>query len=94
MKLRAEVKLGELTKAMPKKQGARSDLTSSPGVTKSATKKESLEKANRPKQNRRHINQHDDRGGHHTAPERIYKHEQIRRSKRSKDPVRRVFATG
>lgn len=50
VKLRAEVKLGELTKAMPKKQGARSDLTSSPGVTKSATKKESLEQANIPKQ--------------------------------------------
>ena len=50
VKLRAEMKLGELTRVMPKKQGARTDLTSSPMVTKFETKADALKKVNIPKQ--------------------------------------------
>ena len=50
VKLRAEMKLGELTRAMPKNQGIRTDLTSAPGVQKLETKADALERVNIPHQ--------------------------------------------
>ena len=50
VKLRAEMKLGELTRAMPKNQGVRKDLTSAPGVQKLETKADALERVNIPHQ--------------------------------------------
>ena len=50
IKLRAEMKLGELTQAMPKQPGARTDLTSSPTVTRLETKSDALKRVNIPKQ--------------------------------------------
>lgn len=50
VKLRAEMKLGELTRAMPKQPGARTDLTSSPTVTRLETKTDALSRVNIPKQ--------------------------------------------
>ena len=46
IKTRAEIRLGELTAAMPKKQGIRSDLTSQPEAEKLLTKADALKKAN------------------------------------------------
>ena len=46
IKTRAEMRLGELTAAMPKAQGARNDLTSCPTGTKLETKKEALDSVN------------------------------------------------
>lgn len=45
IKTRAEIRLGELTAAMPKASGARTDITSSPTV-KRLTKEDALKKAN------------------------------------------------
>lgn len=50
IKLRAEMKLGELTRAIPKNQGVRTDLTSAPGVQKLETKADALERVNIPHQ--------------------------------------------
>ncbi len=50
IKLRAEMKLGELTQAMSKQPGARTDLTSSPTVTRLETKSDALKRVNIPKQ--------------------------------------------
>lgn len=50
IKLRAEMKLGELIRAMPKQPGARTDLTSSPTVTRLETKSDALKRVNIPKQ--------------------------------------------
>ena len=50
VKLRAEMKLGELTRAMPKNQGVRTDLTSAPRVQKLETKADALERVNIPHQ--------------------------------------------
>ena len=50
VKTRAEVKLGELTAAMPKAQGTRTDLTSSSRITKLETKQDALERAKISKQ--------------------------------------------
>lgn len=47
---RAEMRLGELTAAMPKASGARTDLTSSSMVTRLETKKEALNRVSIPKQ--------------------------------------------
>ena len=46
VKTRAEVRLGELTAAMPKSQGTRTDLTSPTREEKLETKAEALSKAN------------------------------------------------
>lgn len=46
MKTRAETKLGELTAAMPKAKGARTDLTLSSQSEEVTTKAEALEKVN------------------------------------------------
>ena len=46
VKTRAEVRLGELTAAMPKSQGTRKDLTSPPWVEKLETKQEALKRVN------------------------------------------------
>lgn len=48
--LDAEMRLGELTAAMPKAQGSRKDLTSSSRETKLETKQEALSRVNISKQ--------------------------------------------
>ncbi len=50
VKIRAEARLGELTRMMPKKPGARTDITSSPEVTRLETKTDALKRVNIPKQ--------------------------------------------
>ena len=50
VKTRAEMRLGELTAAMPKAKGTRTDLTSSSRATRLETKQEALSKVNISKQ--------------------------------------------
>ena len=50
IKTRAEMRLGELTRIMPKQPGARTDLTSSPTMTRLETKTDALNRVNIPKQ--------------------------------------------